>query len=99
MPKTTVHEDRDALLGKNEVGIAEHWKVAAPTYNTIAAEQAHKGQFCALVSTRKDARHNSRALGFCKYIAHGSYGRVNLYTEVFPTPVVNRSLSKLFGLT
>jgi len=38
VPKTSVHKDGEARLGKNEVRLPWQWAVSAPTFDSMCAE-------------------------------------------------------------
>jgi hypothetical protein len=58
VPETTIHEDSDPELWKNEVGIAKHKLVTPPANDVVKPEQFRQRQFRILVLTTPDAGHD-----------------------------------------
>lgn len=63
VPETTVHEDGEFELGKNEIGFAEDRGFATPAGYTVQPENHHQLQLRVLVAGATDAGHDVRAFG------------------------------------
>ena len=70
VPETTVHEDREPTLPKNEIRLAEYILIPAPARDAVLPEKFYEGEFCGLIAPRTDARHDFRSFCFCEDIRH-----------------------------
>jgi len=71
VPEAAVHEHRNPLFGKDEIGFAEDWAAAAPAGDSVPAEGYYQGQFRVLVAVPADAGHDVGALGRGENVRHG----------------------------
>jgi hypothetical protein len=71
VPEAAVHEDRDALLGENEVGASGDFGVAAPAGDFVFAEKADEDEFGGFVAAGADGTHDLGAFGFGECVGHG----------------------------
>jgi hypothetical protein len=71
MPKTTVHKNRDALLGENKIRFPIQFEITPPAGNPVRFENFDKPQFGVFIPRAPHTRHHFRTLGFCKNVGHG----------------------------
>jgi hypothetical protein len=64
VPEAAVHKHGEALLGKNEVGLAWQWTVPAPAFDSMRAQNGGQFQFGVLVAFGPNGSHDLRALSF-----------------------------------
>lgn len=57
-----VHENGNALAGKNEIGFAENGRVPPPAGDAVFAHERNQAEFRVLVPARTDERHHRAAL-------------------------------------
>jgi hypothetical protein len=70
VPEAAVHKDRQADLGKNEVGFAKDGLIPPPAGEAVASQRGGQRQLGIPVSVRANARHYFGPLGFGIYVGH-----------------------------
>jgi hypothetical protein len=58
MPKTSVHENDNAILTEGEVGFSEEWLVSSPPVDAISAKKRGKRKLSFLVATSANEGHD-----------------------------------------
>lgn len=70
MPEAAIHKYGKTLLEKNEIGVAEEARVAAPAVNPVASENRNHRELRGLIVTVSYARHDLRAFVGGEYVSH-----------------------------
>jgi hypothetical protein len=70
MPKTSVHEDDDAVLAEREVGFSEKRLMSSPAGDAVGAKKRGKHKLGFLVSTSANARHHFRPFDLGENVRH-----------------------------
>ena len=74
MPETPIHENRQTLSLKDEIGFPKNRLPAAPARDAECTENLDERQLCRLVALSANKRHHLGAFRLCEDIGHSISG-------------------------